>query len=63
MEKYVRAKRYGKAWHMFTCPRAGLRIPLLQQQVESFVLLLPPNTHNDVAVILRFMLKNGQVST
>lgn len=24
MEKYVRAKRYGKAWHMFVCPRAEL---------------------------------------
>ncbi len=36
MEKYARAKRYGKAWHMFTCPRAALWTPLLQQQVESF---------------------------
>ena len=41
MEKYVRAKSYGKAWHMFTCPRVGLWIPLLQQQVESFSLVSP----------------------
>lgn len=39
MEKYVRAKRYGKAWHVFICPQAELWIPLLQQQVES----LPPS--------------------
>lgn len=36
MEKYVRAKRYGEALHMFICPRAALWTPLLHQQVESF---------------------------
>lgn len=62
MEKYVHAKRYGEAWHMFACPRAGLWIPLLQQQVESFVLLLCSNTRSDVGVILLLCLRMGKSS-
>lgn len=54
MEKFEGAKRYGKAWRMFTCPRGLLRTPLVEQQVESFSLSCPPsNAHIDAGVIPR----------
>lgn len=67
MEKYACAKKYGKAWHMFICPRAELWTPLLQQQVETFSpSLFSSNTHIDGGVILRLecfpQCKNGTVS-